>query len=64
MVKKPRKGTHWTEESELEFKALARQKIAAPKLARHFGRTEEAIRVKAQRLGISLNSKLARRARK
>ena len=64
MAKKVRKGSHWTEEAELEFKVLARKKIAAPKLARHFGRTEEAIRVKAQRLGISLNSKPALRSRK
>ena len=48
----------WSKEDMREFKALARQKTPAPKIARRFKRTEGAIRQKALQLGVSLNSRM------
>lgn len=47
----------WTKDEVREFKALARQKLPARKIARRFNRTEGAIRQKALVLRISLNSR-------
>jgi hypothetical protein len=47
----------WSKDDVREFKLLARQKTPAPKIAKHFKRSEGAIRQKALGLGISLNSR-------
>lgn len=57
MPKKKIKRRAWTSEDVKEFKALARAKTPAAKIARRFKRTEGAIRQKALHLGVSLNSR-------
>lgn len=57
MAKKKIKRRAWTKEDIRELKALARQKVPAPKIARRFKRTEGAIRQKALALRISLDSR-------
>jgi hypothetical protein len=57
MAKKKIKRRAWTKDDVRAFKALARQKTQAPKIARTFKRTVGAIRQKAFQLGISLNSR-------
>jgi hypothetical protein len=57
MAKKKIKRRAWTNEDVREFKAMARAKTPAAKIARRFKRTEGAIRQKALHLGISLNSR-------
>ena len=57
MAKRKIKRRAWTKEDVREFRALARQKVPAPKIARRFKRTEGAIRQKALGLGVSLNSR-------
>ena len=56
MVKKM-KRREWTKDEVREFKALARSKTPAPKIARTFKRSVGSVRQKALRLGISLNSR-------
>ena len=56
MAKKIKRRS-WNKEDMREFKSLARQRTPAPKIARHFKRTEGAIRQKALQLGVSLNSR-------
>jgi hypothetical protein len=51
----------WTAADVREFKAMAKAKTPAPKIARRFKRTEGAIRQKALNLGISLNSRAKRK---
>jgi hypothetical protein len=57
MAKKKIKRRAWTNEDVREFKAMARAKTPAAKIARRFKRTEGAIRQKALHLGVSLNSR-------
>ncbi len=57
MPKKKIKRRAWSKVDVKAFKALARQKTPAPKIARQFKRTVGAIRQKALYLGISLNSR-------
>jgi hypothetical protein len=57
MPKKKIKRRAWTKDDMKAFKALARQKTPAAKIARQFKRTVGAIRQKALHLGVSLNSR-------
>jgi hypothetical protein len=57
MPKKRIKRRAWSKVDVKSFKALARQKTPAAKIARQFKRTVGAIRQKALHLGISLNSR-------
>jgi hypothetical protein len=57
MQKKKIKRRAWNENDLKTFKALARQKTPAAKIARQFKRTVGAVRQKALHLGISLNSR-------
>jgi hypothetical protein len=57
MAAKKRKRRDWTKGDVREFKALARKKTPAAKIAKLFRRTEGAIRQKAIRMGMSLNSR-------
>jgi hypothetical protein len=57
MSKKKIKRRAWSKNDLKAFKALARQKTPAAKIARQFKRTVGAIRQKALYLGISLNSR-------
>jgi hypothetical protein len=56
-TKKRLKRRAWSKDDVREFKLLAKQKTPAPKIAKHFKRSEGAIRQKALNLGISLNSR-------
>jgi polysaccharide deacetylase 2 family uncharacterized protein YibQ len=57
MPKKTVKRRAWIKDDVKAFKALARQKTPAIKIARQLKRTVGAIRQKALHLGISLNSR-------
>jgi len=57
MPKKKIKRRAWSKDDVKTFKALARQRTPAAKIARHFKRTVGAIRQKALYLGVSLNSR-------
>jgi hypothetical protein len=48
----------WTKDDVRELKALAKQKKAAPKIAKSLKRTEGATRQKAFALGLSLDSRM------
>ncbi len=52
----------WSKDDVRELKRLAKDKTAAAKIARVFKKTEGAVRQKALRLGISLNTGLRGRA--
>jgi uncharacterized protein YktA (UPF0223 family) len=55
--KKKVKRRAWNKDDLRAFKALAKAKTPAKKIASRFKRTEGAIRQKALHLGISLNSR-------
>jgi hypothetical protein len=57
MASRKIKRRAWTKDDVRTFKTLARNKTPAPKIARTFKRTVGAIRQKALRLRISLNSR-------
>jgi polysaccharide deacetylase 2 family uncharacterized protein YibQ len=57
MAKKKAKRPTWSKEQMRELKALARQKTPAPKIAKTFRKTVGAVRQKALRMGISLDSR-------
>jgi len=57
MPRKKIKRRAWSKDDVKSFKALARHKTPAAKIARQFKRTVGAIRQKALYLGISLNSR-------
>jgi hypothetical protein len=57
VAKKKSKRRSWTIADAREFRKLARAKTSAAKLARRFKRSVGAIRQKALRLGVSLNSR-------
>jgi hypothetical protein len=48
----------WTKDDVRELKAFAKQKKAAPKIAKSLKRTEGATRQKAFALGLSLDSRM------
>jgi hypothetical protein len=62
-AKKKIKRRPWSKADIRELKILARRKVSAAKIARHFKRTLPALRQKAMNLCISLDSR-ARRTRK
>jgi len=48
------KGKHWTSKQEQEVKQMARENTPTRVMGLKAGRTEAAIRAKAQELGVSL----------
>jgi hypothetical protein len=57
MQRKTTKRRAWSKEDVRELKSLAKSKVPDAKIAHRFKRTEGALRQKALRLGISLNSR-------
>ena len=64
MPKRKVKRRAWSPGDVREFKSMAKAKTPASEIARRFRRTEGAIRQKALHLGVSLNSRGARKKRK
>ncbi len=60
MAVKKSKRRDWTKDDVREFKALARKRTPAAKIAKTFKRTVGAVRQKALRMGMSLDSRAAR----
>ncbi len=61
VLKKKRVRRLWTKEDIRELKVLARQKVSADRIARKFKRSVPAVRQKAMNLGISLDTRAARK---
>ena len=56
-MKNSTKRRAWTPVQVRELKVLARKKVGARKIAKHFKRTEGATRQKAFSLGLSLDAR-------
>ncbi len=56
-IKRKIKRRLWSKGDIRELKALARQKVPAPQIAKKFKRSVGSLRQKALALGISLNSR-------
>jgi hypothetical protein len=64
MARKKVKRRAWSPGDVREFRSLAKSKTPASQIAKRFKRTEGAIRQKALHLGVSLNSRGARKRKK
>ena len=59
MISKPNRGLPWTPEVVDELQRLVADGVAARHIARRLGRTEEAVRNKARKEGLSFLGRTA-----